>query len=726
MSTVQPQMPAAAHEPMPLVAEAVHPRVALRLHALKDGDTFLIADALGDILGASDGMFHNDTRVLSGLRLTLAGQSPSLLSAAISRDNVLFVSHMTNRPLPPLGGRSIPEGVIHLERNRFLQGDNLYERIELVNYGGRDALVPLALRFGADFRDMFEVRGQTRGSRGLLLPPEVGAEQVTFRYRGLDGILRTAAISFSLTPLLLSADRAEFSLVLPPDGREELFLRVSTDAAAPSATRRDFRQAAGRARRAMRTRLRRGSRTRSSSRLFNEWLQKSKADLALLTSELPTGPYPYAGIPWFSAAFGRDAIITSLQTLWLDSSLARGVLRFLAQHQATDTSSFKDSAPGKIMHETRKGEMTALRELPFGEYYGGVDTTPLFVLLAGAYAERTGDLEFVEQLWPALRAAVDWIERVADQHPHGFLGYARAEQTGLANQGWKDSDDSIFHADGSFPLGPIALVEVQGYAYAAMRTMAELAERRGEARAAMHWRLRADSLRAELEARFWMDDHEYYGIAEDGEGELCRVLGSNPGHLLYVGMPSQERGQSICRQLLGTRFNSGWGVRTLASGQAHFNPMSYHNGSVWPHDTALCAAGMARYGERDGVLRLTNELFETAVNFGMRLPELFCGFARVGGEPPIAYPVACLPQAWAAGSAFMLLQACLGIRIDGWCGQISINQPRLPAGIEHLSIENLQIGARRVTLRFHRVDQHVVALSEPSGAGEHVSVVVHV
>jgi glycogen debranching enzyme len=459
--------------------------------------------------------------------------------------------------------------------------------------------------------------------------------------------------------------------------------------------------------------------------LFNQWLQKSQADLALLTSELPTGPYPYAGIPWFSAAFGRDAIITSLQTLWLDYSLARGVLRFLAQHQATETSSFKDSAPGKIMHETRKGEMTALRELPFGEYYGGVDTTPLFVVLAGAYADRTGDLQLIDELWTALRAAVDWIERVADSHPHGFVSYARGAQTGLANQGWKDSDDSIFHADGSFPLGPIAVVEVQGYACAAMKVMAELAERRGEALAAMHWRVRADSLRAAIDQRFWMGDQCFYGIAEDGDGELCRVLASNAGHLLFVGMPDDRRGRQVATQLLSARFNSGWGVRTLAVAQAHFNPMSYHNGSVWPHDTALCTAGMARYGERDGVVRLTDEMFETAVHFGMRLPELFCGFPRAAGEPPIAYPVACLPQAWAAGAAFMLLQACLGVRIDGWSGQISITEPRLPTGIDRLTVENLRIGKRHITLRFQRVDQQVVALSE-AAHGDRISVLVHV
>src|SRR5579872_4847123 len=281
MSFADTETRSAQHEPMPLSAEAIHPRVAARLHALKDGDTFVIADALGDILGASDGMFHNDTRVLSELRLTLAGQSPSLLSAAVSRDNVLFVSHMTNRPLPPLGGRSIPEGVIHLERARFLRANKLYERIELVNYGDREALVPLGLRFGADFRDMFEVRGQTRGTRGTFLPVEIGRQQVLFRYRGLDNILRSTVIAFSLTPLQLMADRAEFSITLAPDGSCELFMCIGTAEDAALASRPAFRQAAAQARRAMRKRMRRGSRPHSSARLFNQWLQKSQADLAL-------------------------------------------------------------------------------------------------------------------------------------------------------------------------------------------------------------------------------------------------------------------------------------------------------------------------------------------------------------------------------------------------------------------------------------------------------------
>ena len=718
---------ASAAEPAPLPSPVEHPRARLteRLHALKDGDTFIVADAYGDIFGDSDGMFHNDTRILSQLRLTLAGAAPSLLSAAISRDNVFFVSHLTNRPLPPLGGRSIPEGVIHLERTRFLRHERLHEHIELVNYGNRDALVPLGLHFDADFRDMFEVRGRTRSSRGMLLPPEVAPARVTFRYQGLDRILRTTVISFSIAPDLLEAQRADFTVQLPPGACREIFLCIGTRTDAAAADRDDFRHAAAQARRAMRTRMRRGSRPHSSARLFNEWLQKSGADLAMLTSDLPTGPYPYAGIPWFSAAFGRDAIVTALQTLWLDSGIARGVLSFLANHQATETSSFQDAAPGKIIHETRKGEMTALRELPFGRYYGGVDSTPLFVMLAGAYADRTGDLALIEQLWPALLAAVAWIEQVRDSHPLGLLSYARAERSGLANQAWKDSEDSIFHANGSFPIGPIAVIEVQGYVYAALNAMARLAERRGEAMAAMRWRMRADALRAEIEQRFWMPQQRFYGIAIDGEEQLCRVRASNAGHLLFVGLPEPARAQAVCAQLLSGGFNSGWGVRTLADGETHYNPMSYHNGSVWPHDTALCAAGFARYGERDGVVRLADQVFEAAVHFGMRLPELFCGFPRIAGEPPIAYPVACLPQAWAAGSSFMLLQACLGVSIDGWSGEICIDRPRLPTGIDHLTVENLAVGASRVTLHFHRVEHRVVAFSEAAPAGS-TSVVVHV
>ncbi|MBS0360862.1 MAG: amylo-alpha-1,6-glucosidase, partial [Proteobacteria bacterium] len=475
----------------------------------------------------------------------------------------------------------------------------------------------------------------------------------------------------------------------------------------PTPTRERFRSAAAAALCAMRARRRHGARLKSSGRLFNEWLDKSAADLALLTTLMETGPYPYAGIPWFSTAFGRDAIITAWQILWFEPSLARGVLTYLAAHQAEEVSTFRDSQPGKIMHETRRGEMASLGEVPFGRYYGGVDTTPLFVALAGAYADRTGDLALIDRLWPALERATAWIEVYGDSNGDGLIDYQRGAESGLANQGWKDSQDSIFHADGHFPKGPIALVEVQGYAFAAYHAMARLSELRGEPERADGYRERAEAIRVDVERIFWMEDQQFYGVAMDGDGQLCRVRTSNPGHLLMVGLPSPERGRQVVRRLLSGELFSGWGVRTLATGMPRFNPMSYHNGSVWPHDTAICALGMSRYGEREGVVRLTAALFECAAASELRLPELFCGFPRMPGEPPVGYPVACMPQAWAAGACFMALQACLGIQVDGARGEISIVDPRLPIGIDQLSVTGLRVGDEKVDLSFQRVGGHV-------------------
>lgn len=682
------------------------PRVPYRLFALKDKDTFVVADAFGDIVGTGDGLFHNDTRILSTFRLLLGGRPPSLLSAAIGQDNVFFTSHGANQALPYPGGPVGPPGVLHVERKRFLWEERLYERICCVNYSRDVVLIPLSVEFAADFRDMFEVRGLHREHRGLLHPPEIDGRSVCFRYEGLDKVERCSVIAFSDPPARISGHRADYMYSLQPEGRLELFLEIgATCGVIPSRER--YRFAAARARWDMRARRRHGARIRSSGRLFNEWLVKSRADLALLTTRMETGPYPYAGIPWFSTAFGRDAIITAWQILWFEPSLAKGVLTYLAAHQAEEVSAFRDSAPGKIMHETRKGEMPALGEVPFGRYYGGVDTTPLFVALAGAYAERTHDMALIEDLWPALIAAVRWIENYGDADGDGLIDYKRGKDSGLANQGWKDSEDSVFHADGRFPNGPIALAEVQGYAFAAYRAMAKLAHHRGDQDNAARWAARAEQIREAVERRFWMEEHEFYGIAIDGDGELCRTLTSNPGHLLFSGLPSPARARKVAERLTSAAFNSGWGLRTLATGEPRYNPMSYHNGSVWPHDTAVCAMGLSRYGEREAVVNLTSGLFETASAFEMRLPELFCGFPRNAGEPPVAYPVACLPQAWAAGSVFMMLQACLGLNIDGWNREVHVIDPRLPIGIDRLEIDGVRIGDEKVDLLFERAGRRI-------------------
>jgi len=694
--------------------EIEEPRVPQRLYALKDRDTFIVADSHGDIAGAADGLFHDDTRILSQWELSLGGKSPTLLSGAVSQDNVYFTSHGLNRAIPVPSGPTAPPGVVHLERKRFLWDERLFERLRLTNYGPDLMALPLVFRFAADFRDMFEVRGAIRRARGRTFPPELSPCGVRYRYEGLDGVARSSVVAFSQTPARLTEGEAEFQVTLQTDECWELYVEVGgAQDAAPGRAR--FRAAAARARFAMRKRRRQGARLTTNGRLFNAWIDKSRADLALLTTPMKTGPYPYAGIPWFSTAFGRDGIITAWQILWFEPTLAKGVLSYLAEHQARETSAFRDSDPGKIMHETRRGEMSALGEVPFGRYYGGVDTTPLFVALAGAYAERTGDYAQLDRWWPALERAAEWIAEKADHHPLGLISYARAMDGGLANQGWKDSGDSIFHADGRFPAGPVALVEVQGYAFAAYRTMAALTARRGDARAAERWSRRAAGLRKVVEERFWMPEHGFYGIALDGQGELCRVIASNPAHLLVTGLPRADRAEKVARRLSSSGFFSGWGLRTLAMEQPRFNPMSYHNGSVWPHDTALAALGLSYYGERAAVVKLTAGLFEAATQFEMRLPELFCGFPRAAGEPPVAYPVACLPQAWAAGSVFMLLQSCLGLSISGEEAEVEIRNPVLPIGIDRLTVADLQVGDGAIDLTFERQGGRVAVHSNSRG-----------
>jgi glycogen debranching enzyme len=676
---------------------------------LKDSDTFLLADALGDVHGRDDGLFTNDTRMLSRFEISVAGRRPSLLGAAINSDNTLFTSHLTNLPLTAPGELALPKGVIHIERRRLLWRSRWYEQITLTNFGERDAEVPLLFLYAADFADIFEVQGTVRTERGKLLPPQIANQTVRLSYRGLDNVVRTTFIEFSLAPVSLSATQAAFKLQLPRGEHAVVSIEIGAqDEGAPSTQR--FSAAASALSADMQERLAEGASISTSGRLFDQWIDRSHADLALLRTALPTGPYPYAGIPWFATQFGRDAIITALQTLWLHPQLAAGVLSFLASTQASEESAFRDSQPGKIMHETRRGEMAALKEVPFGRYYGGVDTTPLFVMLAGAYETRTGDRSLIDRIWDHLLAATGWIERRLAASPTGFLDYARGEHTGLANQAWKDSHDSMFHDDGRLPTGPLAVVEVQGYAYAALKCMSELATRRGDEARGTQWLRQAEALRAAIEERFWIPQMHYYAIALDGDGSPCRVFASNAGHLLYCGVPSEERAALVTAQLMSERFSSGWGIRTLAAGEPRYNPMSYHNGSIWPHDTAICAAGIARYGGRANVVQILNDIFETANQFGMRLPELFCGFPRVEGQGPAPYPVACLPQAWASGSVFLLLQACLGIRVDGERKEVHVTRPTLPLDVESLTIHGLQVTDAIIDLDFHRIGEEVVVV----------------
>lgn len=448
----------------------------------------------------------------------------------------------------------------------------------------------------------------------------------------------------------------------------------------------------------------------TSNHAFNDMLCRATSDVYTLLTWGQHGPYPYAGIPWFNTTFGRDGIITALLMLWIDPAIARGVLRTLAVTQAKTIDPDADAQPGKILHEMRHGEMARLREVPFGRYYGTIDATPLFVILAGHYLHRTGDLETIQGIWPNIRAALRCIDEYGDSDGDGFIEYARARASGLANQGWKDSHDAIFHADNADPVGPIALCEVQAYVYAAKLQASFMAHRLDHPELASALACEAERLRSNFERAFWCEELGTYALALDGEKRPCLVPASNAGHALFAGIAAPDRAARVAANLLAPDAFSGWGVRTLPVGQPRYNPMSYHNGSVWPHDNALIALGLGQYGLKTEASRVFSAIFEAGRHQDMsRLPELFCGFNRRPNRAPTPYPVACAPQAWSAAAIFGLVGACLGLELDHEQDEIQFHEPVMPDFLDEVVIRNLRLGNSRADIRLHRYGSDVTA-----------------
>jgi len=673
---------------------------------LKHDDTFAVFDISGDVaaLGPDEqGLYYEGTRYLSQFRMRLNGQRPLLLSSRVKKENELFGADLTNPDLPLAGERVLQHDLVHVFRGRFLWNATWHERIRLWNYSRHPVPVSLAFDVDADFADIFEVRGTKRSRRGSRRDPVVSHRDLRFEYRGLDDEVRTTVVEWSDTPNATSAHMVRFDYDLAPRGSAVLTLAIRCERTRRATPVVAYEQAEQRAVQHLAGQQSEYATIETSSERFDEWLDRSAADMRMLVSNTPHGRYPYAGVPWFSTPFGRDGIIAALQTLWVNPDIARGVLSYLAATQADHVDESRDAEPGKILHETRTSEMANLGEVPFGCYYGSIDATPLFVILAGEYFDRTHDRAFLEGLWPHVDRALGWIDRYGDRDRDGFVEYARQSPTGLVQQGWKDSQDSIFHADGSLAGPPIALCEVQAYVYDARRHASRLADALGRPDEAANLRRRAEQLRAAFEQRFWCDEESTYAIALDGRKQPCRVRSSNAGHCLFGGIASAERARRVAEQLVGDDMFSGWGVRTISPDSARYNPMSYHNGSVWPHDNGIIAAGFARYGFDDLIGVPFAGLFDASSYIdSRRLPELFCGFHRRNGEAPTLYPVACSPQAWAAGVVFQLMQACLRLSLDPSSRRLCISRAKLPSFLTYARVCNLRLPFGRVDLLFER------------------------
>jgi glycogen debranching enzyme len=687
--------------------------------ALKYGDTFVVFDSRGDIgteSGDSSGLFHRDTRHLSRLEVMVNDGPPLLLGSNLRDDNSAFFVDLTNPDLMD-GQRIIMEkDRVHILRTLFLWRDTAYQRLGVRNYGDQAIELQLSILFENDFADLFEVRGAHRDRRGTATARLQGDDGVLLIYNGLDGKVRRTALDFDPPPDELAVGSAVYRLRLKPGEMRPLFVAVSCERTESKPL--PFLRGLLAARREMRESTREQTSVQTSNARFNEILCRSAADLAMLMTDTPQGRYPYAGIPWYSTTFGRDGLITALQMLWWSPDVARGVLHRLAAYQAKTTDPSADAQPGKILHEMRGGEMAALHEVPFGLYYGSVDATPLFVLLAGLYLERTGDIAAIAELWPNIEAALAWIDGPGDPDRDGFVEYQRASDQGLANQGWKDSHDAIFHADGRLAEGAIALVEVQGYVYAAKRMAARCARGLGRDDAAQRLDAEASQLAERFEAAFWCPDLETYALALDGAKKPCRVRTSNAGQVLFTGIAAADRATRVAKDLLRPRFYSGWGIRTVADDQIRFNPMSYHNGSIWPHDNALIALGLARYEQKGAIDTLFDGMFSAATYMDhRRLPELFCGFRRHHGQGPTLYPVACSPQAWASATPFTLLEASLGLQFDPIKREIRLRNPRLPAFLDEVVLRDLRLSSSSVDLRVRRHGE-TVSLDTPRISGD--------
>jgi len=678
------------------------------LLALKSGAIFLCARPDGEIRpgrASGEGLYAEDTRHLSELRLTLGGLPPVLLSSAMESGHSAVIN-ATNPALRIDDELLIAQETLNIRRTALI-ADRLYYRVAVRSFQPQPVETTLELSLAADFADVFEVRRVGRRTSGQVLAPSHDDGRLRFAYLAADGERRETLVELSPPPtrVLLGTEGADVAWDVQVGAREAISVLITV---APVGHERHgvaptLEQAAATLDGKHRDWVANCVRITTDNELFDRFIDASVRDLHALMMPLGDTELPAAGIPWYVAPFGRDSLLTACEALMINPDVARGTLLALARLQAVADEPWRDAEPGKILHELRTGELARTGQIPHTPYYGTVDATPLFLMVAGNYYRWTLDLPTMAELRPAFDAALAWIDESGDRDGDGFVEYERRSPGGLVNQGWKDSNDAVVHADGTLAEGPIALVEVQGYVYAAKLQIAAVYAALGDDGRAAALRTEAATLRIAFNEAFWDPEEEFFALALDGRKAQVRSVTSNPGHCLYCGIVDDDKARLVAERLMAPDMFSGWGIRTLSSRSPAYNPMSYHNGSVWPHDNAIAAAGLKRYGFDAGVARIASGLFDVASGErDFRLPELFCGFSRHDSKSIVAYPVACIPQAWAAASPFLLLQALLGISAQEPGNRLNVDRPRLPDWLDNAELRDIRVGNSRVSLSFRK------------------------
>jgi len=688
---------------------------------LKEGDLFLVSEPDGSIPLDGEhgcGLYYHDCRFLNGYEFRLGNANPSMLASSAA-SGFKSVIELTNPDLK-INGRLIPKETVGIKWERMLDGANraVFEILTFHNYGFEPVELPITLTFASRFEPLFAVRGLLGMKLGHNRPSSWENGTLQLGYEGADHVARSLGIGFSPAPQSTEERRALFHVALSSEQEKEIRLCLSiteTEAGNRHTAQREqinFSELQTRLEKSSGQWLSETSEIRTDSPLLRNLVERSMRDLRMLKSSLDGQEFFAAGIPWFVALFGRDSLIACIETLAYSPAVAENTLRIMAKYQGRSTDEWRDEQPGKIMHELRVGELAHLHEIPQTPYYGTIDATPLFLVLMACHAAWTGELSLFDELQPAVEAALKWIDEYGDQNGDGYVEYQSASKKGLINQGWKDSGDAIVNLDGSLAQPPISLVEVQGYVYLAKILLTGLYERAGDAERARRLRQQAETLRSRFNRDFWLADRKFYALALQDGKRPAAVISSNPGQALWTGIVDPDKARSVVERLMAEDMFSGWGIRTLSAKERRYNPIGYHLGTVWPHDNAITAAGFRRYGFSEEACRVFAAIAEAAPHFEHdRLPEVFAGFSRDAYGIPVRYPVACHPQAWAAGAVPYLVETALGLTPEAFDHRLRVVRPVLPEFVSHLEIRRLRVGRGRADLRFERKPDGTAAVT---------------